>query len=90
MMSRDKCQISPLTLVFVGTIIKLVRVIDKEVNNVKLVMSDEIREFIRNLQKRTKAKTFELLDLLSSYENHLGMPYSKKIDKKRSNDMVYN
>jgi phage-related protein len=41
--------------------------------------NNEIESFIKSLQKQTIAKTLRIMDLLTKYGLHIGMPYVKKI-----------
>jgi phage-related protein len=45
-----------------------------------LFFEQSIEDFIAGLDKQTIAKTLRTLDLLERFENHLGMPHSKRID----------
>ncbi len=70
-----------MTLVFIGIIMKVVRVTDKEVSNVQLVMSKDVENFLDKLQLTTKSKVSRLVLVLSQLGNEVREPYSKKLGK---------
>ncbi len=47
----------------------------------EVVLFDDVEKFIKSLEKVTIAKTIRTIELLEYFENQLGMPHSKKVEK---------
>ena len=46
-----------------------------------LLLDSKVEKFIRELDDITYAKVIRMTELLEQYENHLGLPHSKKLMK---------
>jgi phage-related protein len=47
----------------------------------EILSLSNVRKTIESLDKSTRGKVLRIVDLLETREHHLGMPYSKMIDK---------